>query len=322
MTPEIRIIHQLTINEIFETFVKTESDLKAWLANGQYLLSKPLKPNPQNHADEFELNLQNPNMLYASLANDCNRFSLAAIESMWSIKKVEKLPKSTGWAAVQMYYSAFFAVHAILRIFGQACTQLENSHVQKVYQIAVATQDDGGVSHIENGFYFSSLANGKLKYNKLKDSHADTWSSFYNLLIWIFDNIINNTTGLGSHKSDAISLISDLKTAISRSGATRGNWLSFIRNKVNYQHSYGVWYPYKGALHDHDAVIKNGEWLKGPKTFDLNTNNNEILALFNICNALLSLMYHLIKYGYERAGNISLPLRNGTFRLVNQIMTA
>jgi hypothetical protein len=321
MTPEIRIIHQLTINEIFEISVKTESDLKAWLANGQYLLSRPLKPNNKNHAAEFELILQYPKILYASLANDCNRFSLAAIESMWSVKKIIKLPKSTGWAAVQMYYSAFFAVHAILRLFGRACTQLENSHVQKVYQIAVATQDDGGVTRIENGFYLSCLDNGVLKCNKLKDSHADTWSSFYNLLTWIIDNIIT-TTGIGEHKSDAISLISDLKTAISCSGATRGNWLSVIRNKVNYQHSYGVWYPYKGALHNHNAVIKNTEWLKEPKTFDLSETKNEITALFNISNAVLSLMYHLMKYGYERAGNISIPLKNGTFRLINQIMTA
>ena len=321
MTPDIRIIHQLAINKIFEISVKTESDLKAWLANGQYLLSRPLQPNTQNRASEFELRFQYPNMLYASLANDCNRFSQAAIESMWSVKKIKKLPKSTGWAAVQMYYSAFFAAHAILRIFGRACSQLENSHVQKVYQIAVATQNDGGVSCIENGFYLSYITNGIFSYNKLKDSHADTWSSFYNLLTWIIDNI-TNTTGLGVHKSDAISLISELKSAISRSSSTRGNWLSFIRNKVNYQHSYGVWYPYKGALHNHNAVIRNAEWLKEPKTFDLSATNSEILSLFNVSNAVLSLMYQLMKYGYERAGNISIPLRNGTFRLVNQIMAA
>ena len=321
MTPEIRIIHQLTKNEIFEISFKTESDLKAWLANGQYLLSKPLTPHTQNRAIEFELRFSHSSMLYASIANDCNRFSQAAIESMWSIRKVSKLPKSTGWAAVQMYYSAFFAAHAILRVFGRACTQLESSHVQTVHQIAVATQLDGGVSSIENGFYMSSITNGKIKYKKLKDSHADTWSAFYNLLTWLIENI-TSTTGIGRHKSDAITLISNLKAAISRSGATRGNWLSHIRNKVNYQHSFGVWFPYKGALHNHDTVLRNAEWLKEPKTFDLSTTNSDISALFNISNVVLSLMYQLMKYGYDRAGKISIPLTNGTFRLLNQIQAA
>ena len=321
MTPEIKIIHQLSLNEIFEVKLATETDLKAWIANGHYLLSEGLVPSGKNRATEFELRFNQTESLHASLANDCNRFSQAAIESMWSVGKVNKLPKSAGWAAVQMYYSAFFAAHALLRIYGLACSQLEGAHVDKVFQIACATHLDGGVSSIENGFYFSSISNNKIKFSKLKDSHADTWSSFSKLLIWLIDNI-SNTTGLGKHKSDALTLISNIKAALHMSGAARGNWPSQIRNKVNYQHTHGVWYPYKGALHDHETVLRNTEWLKDPTFFDLGRNNNDILSLYNVSNSILSLMYHLIKYGYERSGKVSLPLTKGTFRLMNQIQAA
>ena len=321
MTPEIKIIHQLSVNEIFEVTSKTESDLKAWVANGQYLISRTLVPSTKKRATEFKLLFQQPDVLYASLANDCNRFSQAAIESMWSVGKVEKLPKSTGWAAVQMYYSAFFAAHAILRIYGWSCTQLESSHVGKIFQVANATQLDGDVSSIESGFYLLSITNQEIEFRKLKDSHADAWSSFSRLLTWLINNV-ENTTGLGSQKLDAVTLISDIKSTIHKSGAARGNWLSQIRNKINYQHSHGVWYPYKGALHNHDAVLRNTEWLKEPKSFDLATTHNDISTLFSLSNAIVSLMYQLMKYGYERAGKVSVPLTNGTFRLISQIKAA
>lgn len=321
MTPEIKIIHQLSQNEIFEVSSKTETDLKAWLANGQYLMEKPLSPCSKNRASIFKLRVQNTEPLHAALANDCNRFSQAAIESMWCIGKVDKLPRSTAWAAVQMYYSAFFAAHAILRLFGRACTQLESSHVGAVYKIADVTSMAGGTTCIESGFYISIIEKNCIEYRKLKDSHADTWQSFSNLLTWIINNI-KNTTGLGKYKSDAIDLVSSLKSAMSQSGATKGNWPSRVRNKVNYQHSHGAWYPYKNALHDHESILRNSEWLKEPRAFDLNSNNGEIQSLFNVSNSILSLMYQLIKYGHNRAGGISPSLTNGTFRLLNQIQPA
>lgn len=318
MTPEIKILHQLSLNEIFEISLSSESDLKAWIANGRYLVSDSLVPLARNRATEFKLRFHEVEILHVSLANDCNRFAQAAIESMWSVGKVDKLPKSTGWATVQLYYSAFFAAHALLRVYGRACSQLERGHVDKVLEIASMTQLDGGVASIENGFYFSSILNNEIMFINIKDSHADTWASFSNLLLWLIGNI-SDTVGLGAHKADALVLISNIKAALHISGTAKGNWPSQIRNKVNYQHTHGVWYPYKGALHDSDMVLRNNEWLKDPTSFDLNVNNNDISILYNLSNAILSLMYHLMKYGYERSGKVSLPLSHGTFRLINQI---
>lgn len=319
MLPEIRLIHQLTQNRIFEVTSRTEADLKAWLASGYYLMELPLAPNSNGRADEFRLRVQQPEyLLFAALANDCNRFSQAAIETMWCIGKVEKLPKSTGWALIQMYYSAFFAAHAILRVFGRACTQLDKSHVDIVYEVAKMTQMNGGTSGVENGFYISIIDNDCIEYKKIKDSHADTWFSFSNLLAWIIERL-PYTSGLGKHKSSAIDLISNLKSSLARSGATKGNWPSMIRNRINYQHSHGVWFPYKGAVHDPNVVLRNSEWLKLPNAFELDVNKSDVQMLFNVSNLILSFMYTLMWYGYDRAGRISSPLANGTFRLVNQI---
>lgn len=321
MTPEIKVIQQLSINGIFEVTSSTEGDLKAWIANGNYRVVQPLAPSSKNRATKFEVSVQQVDIFHAAMANDCNRFALAAIESMLSIGRINRLPKSTGWATVQMYYSAFFAAHALLRSFGRACSQLDSDHVDKVFQIANLMQLDSGVSDIENGFYLSITTGNNLSFSKLKDSHADTWSSFSSLLTWLIDNI-PKTTGLGKHKSDAITLLSNIKAAIHKSESAKGNWLSQIRNKVNYQHTHGVWYPYRGALHDADTILKDTEWLKSPNYLNLSLNQGDIYGVYNTSNAILSLMYHLIKYGYERSGKVSFPLKNGLFRLINQIQVA
>lgn len=318
MTPEIKIIHQLSLNEIFESSLSSDSDLKAWVANRNYLVAENLVPLTNNKASTFKLRFKKTETLYVSFANDCNRFAQAAIESMWSIAKVDKLPKSTGWATVQMYYSAFFAAHAILRIYGRACVQLEKNHVDIVLGIAGISYYDSSVNGIENGFYFASILNDEIEFSKIKESHADTWASFSKLLMWLIDNI-PKTTGLGVHKSEALTLISNIKAALHISGATKGNWPSQIRNKINYQHTHGVWYPYKSAIHDSEMILRNNEWLKDPTFFNLETNNNDILILYNLSNSILSVMYNLMRYGYERSGKISLPLSKGTFRLINQI---
>ena len=320
MYPEIKIIHQLCHYKIFESQLITQSDMKAWIANQNYLITRPLIKSTHNKASEFSLIIRNSSELYAALANDCNRFSQASIESIWLVNKNLVLPKSTGWAIVQLYYSAFYAAHALLRIFGRSCTQLTSEHVKKVYDVACATSQDNGVSAIENGFYSSIILGKEIEYKKLKDSHADTWYSFTSLLTWII-NSISNTTGIGVHKTNAITLISDLKAMLTRSGASRGNWPSQIRNKVHYQHSHGAWFPYSGAIHNHNLLLKNLDWLNEPASFT-SRYSDDISSLYNSCNCIVSLMYHLIKYGYERSGRSSYSMKNGIFRLLNQIKVA
>jgi len=318
MNPEIGILHQLSVNRIYTVTTPTQTDLKAWLANGQYLLAQPLSSNSNSRATDFKLRVNYIDYYYASLANDCNRFSQAAIETMWSVGEVPRLPKSAGWATIKMYYSAFFAAHAILRLYGRSCTQLSAEHVEKVHEIATATNYAGNATNIESGFYSSSFSTNEVGFRKIKDSHADTWASFYDLLSWIIQEI-GSTTGRGIHKADAMTLLENIKSGITQSGATRGNWMSQIRNKINYQHSNGVWHPYVGVLHDNVMMSKNSEWLKGPTRFEIRQGQSEVSAMFNVSNTILSLMYQLIKFGYERSGKKSVSLKNGTFRLLNQI---
>ena len=70
MTHEIKIIHQLSLNKIFEVGISSESDLKAWIANGRYLVSDTLVPLARRRATEFKLRFHQVDILYVSMANE------------------------------------------------------------------------------------------------------------------------------------------------------------------------------------------------------------------------------------------------------------
>lgn len=322
MSEAVRIVYQLCQKSVFDTRLRTQADLKAWVADRDYSIAASFSGNSQNRADEFSLSIRTSERYYASLANDCNRFALAAIESIRSIGEVQGLPQSVGWTVVKAYYAAFYAAHALLRMYGRACTQYDSSHVQKVYELANVTMMDGGVQSIEQGFYRSETVGSAVHFRKLKDSHADSWASFGLLLKWLTDNLPSQTTGLALHKSRALSLLSDLKQVLSHSGSSRSNWLSTVRNTVHYGHSHGVWYPYRAALHRPAFVNRNAEWLALPESYQLNVLDDDVSLMVKASNGILSLMYHLLKYGYERAGKTSVPFSNGVFRLLNQIQVA
>ena len=285
-------------------------------------LSKTSTKGGKFFTNNFELKVNDIESFYTSMANDCNRFAQAAIESMWTINKNEALPRSAGWTTVKMYYASFYAAHAILRLYGQSCSQYEKEHIDKVFEVAKATSMNHDVSCIEQGFYLSCIDKQKkeVSYSKLKDSHADTWYSFSSLLDTLMSEIPSQTTGLSDYKDNAFTMLSNLKQALVRPNAYRGNWLSQIRNKIHYQHTYGAWFPYNGASHDPDDINRNTRWIQNPEVYDLTNKPADVIGnLSNISNFMVSLMHHLIAYGNERTDGKSVIFRNGYMKLINQI---
>lgn len=326
MSPEVKIIHQLCHNEIFEMASGSWADMKAWIASSNYLMARQLSKTSikgrKAVTNKFELKVNDVDSFYVSMANDCNRFAQAAAESMWSIHRNEALPRSAGWTTVKMYYASFYAAHAILRLYGQSCSQYEREHIEKVFEVALATSMDNNVSCIEQGFYLSSIDKNtkKVTYSKLKDSHADTWHAFSCLLDKLMNDIGPNTIGLGVNKNKAFTMLSNLKKALVRPNAIRGNWPSQIRNKIHYQHTHGAWFPYTGASHNPDDINRNSRWMQSPEIYDLTNKPADVIGnLSNISNFMVSLMHHLLTYGNSRTGNKSIIFRNGYTKLVNQI---
>jgi hypothetical protein len=76
-------------------------------------------------------------------------------------------------------------------------------------------------------------------------SHQYLWSVF-NCEMRSLSARILSASGVRRDQQEVASKIDELCDVLCSNGSTCGGWLSNVRNKVNYQHAFGAWYPYAG----------------------------------------------------------------------------
>jgi len=244
----------------------------------------------------------------------------AAIESIEGIQKEPFFHKCSAWLVIRAYYASFFAAHALLRIFGRSCTQLEGEHAAKVFEMALAQGKANGITKIESGFYSAMIDYelGKVHFKKLKDSHADTWSEFNRLIHFLMDNL-EHTISPAKNREISFDYLKDLKSNISRSGcATKGNWLSNVRNNVNYRHEYGVWFPYINSLLKCDDIIRLARYWKDDPQLSLRLQmRNELELFIATCVSVVSLLRDIINEAIPRMSTRKNIFKNWAAKILN-----
>jgi hypothetical protein len=310
-----RLLLQTARLSVFSPGSSTAIDVKAWIANQGYYIDVDLLKN------EFTLRASNPSELARALANDLNRMAIAAFESAAGVRPDQVLPRSMAWGAIRAYYASFFAAHTFMRMFGASCSQLENDHVNKIFQSAQMFGKTGGLTSVEAGFYSINIDRNfsSVKFRKLKDSHKDTWAE----LLATIENLeaaIPSATAISQHKIDASALLTDLKSGISSANSVHGNWLSTIRNSINYRHTHGVWFPYsvkaeRGELLD--AASRN--WLNPPSLQGRPQRTGELENFFDVAVMLVSLVRELVTAACELTDPLNPIIKNGCMKLLNEL---
>jgi uncharacterized protein (UPF0332 family) len=319
MSAITRLLPQLAYLEIFGDLKRTNIDLKGWIANQDYLIDENLSSNG------FTLRPRSKAYLKTALANDCNRMAIAAFETVCGIQSDPFLQKSGAWGVIRAYYSAFFAAHALLRMHGISCSQLDKEHVNKIFDVAQVLEKQGDVSSIEKGFYEIKINKDftEVSFKKYKDSHKDTWACFLSLLNRLIIDV-ENTTGLAEQKMEARDILVNLRKGITRSRCTEsGNWLSQIRNSVNYQHTFGVWYPYEGkAMFPKIAPKITEYWRSDPGLIEIDSKGRDIETFFSISLLVVSLFRESFLACSDKSDTKNSVFSNGALKLLNSIKAA
>jgi len=302
--------------DIFGVVRKTNVDLKGWVANQNYFLDVDLVPN------NFFVRASDKDYLKAALANDCNRMAMAAIESISGVQLDYRLGKSGAWGVIRAYYASFFAIHSIMRMFGISCSQLEQVHVDKIYEFASVVGRSGSVNKLEKGFYSIRISKSfsEVEFRKYKDSHRDTWGEFLGLLERLIDQS-ENVVALVKYKSEMIDILMSIKRGITRSRCSeKGNWLSNLRNSVNYQHTHGVWFPYerRQVAPEYIATMAN-DWLNPVGMLDTRLNRDDIELFFEVVIAINALFRELLVSCSEKVGGGNKVFGNGSLKLLKTL---
>lgn len=262
-------------------------EFKSWLAKGDYRVAD------LNDAGGLTLHVPNRTPMVESYSYDFARFTCAACESTRGIGADIEFPRATAWASIRLYYSAFFAAHAILRYLGVSCSQVDNEQATKVTKYANTIYEIEG--RMQAGFYSATFSPGSsdIVMVKFSESHKDTWKCFKSALAVLRERVLAGN-GLTAEKLRISSLIEDLLSAISLDGATGGNWLSVYRNAVNYRQAYEAWYPYKKTSLEYSDISKFTDgWRSDFNCSAALQEDDRRVKFFGACAVILFLMRQL-----------------------------
>ena len=294
---------------------KPKMGLSAWTASGNYQIFSQIQPG------HFALHTADPWPMLQALAFDCNRMATAAFESIEGIFLNSKFPRTVSWLAIQAYYSAFYAAHAILRIFGSSCSQLNSA---KVNEVADVYGYSNGI-FANGGFYLcTSQANlSQMDCAQLivggDGSHGAMWAVFYEMIVKLSDLVLTSDK-IPQPSQETSAFLVNLAQALKR--APIGNSLSAFRNAVNYQHLYGLWYPYLNASDRFDGsrlLSLTKRWRWDPLILFANPRpNRDLRSFIETCTAIVSFCRELIVDMQGRCSDGKSFLNFGAYSYLNK----
>jgi hypothetical protein len=234
--------------------------------------------------------------IIGAFAGDCCRFSFAAFQTI-SPAAAEIIQRDTvAWSLVKVYYAAFYAGHALIRIFGEACSFFDRQHVGRLTELGEALGREWSFD-MDAGLYRCSLtpSSTAIKCIKTKGAagiHEAFWTVFGVHIQRLSEATL--TGALGSADARAVYAQLDALIEIMRR-RTGYSWLSGVRNELQYRQSHGVWFPARLRQSERQSLgrlISN--WQCDPMEIDLDMRRFGLLGDFVAACVFIVALCHTI----------------------------
>lgn len=271
----------------------THTTFKEWIETAPQILDSYDAVSKQ-----FTFYIGDKDSLLRTVAFDISRMTIATFESICDISSEYEIPRSTAWPLIRAYYAAFFAAHTLLRILGCGVVQLERSQSDKL-TAALKFHANPPNASIGDGLHLVIFNKGLSSFSiqKLNNgSHEDTWSVLAELLNKVSKEFLLDKNPVSQQKKQLFFSQLDELVKIMKSHPChhRANWLSKLRNEVNYQHKHGAWYPHEKSKNFRENVFDNlNVWHKGPKLV-INDKAHYLDKFTQACTFLVALVRELI----------------------------
>src|SRR5688572_19467242 len=79
-------------------------------------------------SESVSLDFRDTELIAGATASDCNRFASAAYQSVRTVPAALEDKDGIPWGLIRLYYAAFYAAHATLRLLGQSYCHFESRH--------------------------------------------------------------------------------------------------------------------------------------------------------------------------------------------------
>lgn len=286
--------------------------------NDRFFNRKIVTVNSVIDATQFTLYVNNPIESKRYFSHEADRFASAAFESLDFDFNGEGLSRSIGWILIRTYYSAFFAVHSLLRISGWSCTRLTTNNINFVNNEISSIHPESPIQ--KGGLYLlKSNDNGvEISCTKLDSnqggSHEILWGTLRSFLKNITTNILQDGDANDPNILLTTQTIDSFLSFIDKKGGDA--WFTRVRNNLNYSHQYGAWFPYKGSTCDAPRVYNSIQKWTSPPEYNLpNIKSDELIQFTEACSFLISLCSLSIKDLAYRSPSNS-PFRQSSRKLL------
>lgn len=243
----LKHLYVIGLNEIGPNISFSLND---WLTQAsEYIIFQDLLLN------NFSIQTYDAHDFLKPYAFDINRLSCASLESLRDVEVKEWQPKFIGWNITKLYYSAFFAVHSILKITGNSISNIEKTSLESVRRRARAYNFT--YQNLNTGLYCLKIDQRNNTFQFFKNaiydnSHEGLWKCFLDFINTIIPTVYNQLPQ--SEAQLVVEKLEELKAAICEWDSSSGNWLSRIRNLVNYGQKFGSWFPYKESSKEYEKL--------------------------------------------------------------------
>lgn len=232
------------------------------------------------------------------LIGDSWRFISAAFQTVAKIRSEIVEKETLPWSLIRLYYAAFYAAHALVRLFGESCSRFDQKHIR---QLTTVASSQGKSSSLEIGQYHCALnASASGFQAKLLDGglHESFWGMFGEWIERMANAVAANRGSLTVSEAQQVVLKLEKIRDITKSAR-----LSATRNRLQYRHELGVWFPTTPPKRDREALGRLvAQWDRDPMTINLQVPRLGELGEFVIsCTFILALCRMVLKRIEERS---------------------
>jgi len=242
---DIKALRSLWVGNALNSTPMHTRGVKLWLMDGDSYVN--------NTPPLMSLHTTNPELYKDALSFDAFRFASNAAQTLKELEQSSAYSKVTSWRVIKTYYAAFFAAHATMRIFGRSFSSLSDAHAQHLANRCLT--EAGYTPNLPSGYYLISINNKDISFKKYKSSHECFWTCYSDLCKFISLESLK-LSHPKSKREDIQNYFDNISSALTNNGRKpKPNWLSNVRNDVNYSSEYGVWYPFNTKTPDHNNLF-------------------------------------------------------------------
>jgi hypothetical protein len=212
------------------------------------------------------------------------------------------------WALIKLYYAAFYAGHAVARLFGESCSFFAAAHIRRISEFASALQKPTPFP-LTAGLYRCAIsANGSgLRCVQVRGSVGGAHESFWD----VFGNTIKSlgvavlSSPLERQEAQTVYTKIDLYHEMMQP-QRRYSWLSGMRNDVQYRYQYGVWFPPENKKQERLALARlAAQWVADPMTLTMARGGTDLDEFVMTCVFTIAMCRTMILRVAQRSGSSS-----------------